>query len=222
MEFDRPISETVWNKLVQRARSVTVRDWATNGVFATAVGPDYVAGSDESILYVGKAGGPLIDSVGLSSDYLSCSRAATNWMIERRNPSAFWQFADLLVSDRRKMAWSNLAKIDTRTAGPPSPSQWRAIRTECIEALSDEIKSLRPSRTVFVTSDFGFTDIVELLKSFHFGQVIPEAALDRTLVFRNSLGQTAVITRHPQGWEKDRRDLVARYIRASSRGTYSR
>jgi hypothetical protein len=178
MELQRPISEAVWGKLIQCSRSVTVRDWATSGVFATAVGPEYVAGSVDSLLYVGRAGGPLIDSVGLSYDYLSCARAATNWMIERRNPSAFWQFADLIVSDRKQIAWSNLAKIDTRTAGPPNANQWNTIRRECMEALSDEINFLRPARTVFVTSDFGLAEITSFLKSLQYRQVVPETPLE--------------------------------------------
>jgi hypothetical protein len=46
-------------------------------------------------------------------------------MIELRNMSAFWQFADRIDPTRRRIAWTNICKMD-RIGGktPPKECEW--------------------------------------------------------------------------------------------------
>lgn len=207
------LSGSAWSALVACARRPEVATWAAPGVFAPAVGPGFAAGSPDSLFYVGKAGGPLIESVGTSQDQAQSAEAATRWMIGRRNPSAFWVFADLLVARREDLAWSNLAKIDTRLPGPPGPREWAQIRTPCLHALREEMQNLRPGRTVLATSDYQLADLVALLDGLGFTAFCAETALEKTRCFRNPEGRLAVVTRHPQGWQSAPRNAVAAFVR---------
>lgn len=207
------LSDATWSALVACARRFDVAAWAAPGVFAPAIGPGFAPGQPNSVLYIGKAGGPLIDSVGIGDDQARSAQAATRWMIERRNPSAFWVFADLLVDRREDLAWSNLAKIDNRLAGPPGVLQWTQIKAPCLRALREEMQTLRPGKTVFATSDFGARDLGALLREMAFVEFSPREELDKTRCFRNREGRLAVMTRHPQGWQTAPRNAVAAFAR---------
>lgn len=208
------LSENAWMKLVRCVRSPEVRGWASEGVFATAVGPDFVPGAADTLFYVGKAGGPLIDSVGITEDQSLSAAAGVKWMLDRRNPSAFWVFADLLTSRRELMAWSNIAKIDTRSPRPPNSAEWNQIRDVCLGALKEEMEALRPARTVFATSNFCVRDTLDLLHELNFFEFLPDTPLEETRCFQNKNDQLAVITRHPQGWGSEARNRVASFVRS--------
>jgi hypothetical protein len=134
-------------------------------------------------------------------------------MIERRNPSAFWQFADLLSARREQIAWSNVAKIDNRLPTPPRKSEWELIRQPCLEALAEEMLNLRPGRTVFAIGSFCTRDVTNLLKRMNFTEFGPAQQLEDARCFKNRDGQLAVLTRHPQGWRSEPRNVVARFVR---------
>lgn len=214
------ITEPTWSNLARASAAAVAAGWATPGVFATAVGPDYERGSPDAVLYVGKSGGPLIDSVGLCDDQARSSAASCRWMLGRRNPSAFWVLADL-VAQRESMAWSNLAKIDTRRAGPPSARQWRSISDVCLAALTEEMECLSPGKTVLAISDYQASSVRSVLRHLGFVEQSRRPDLDRSTVFADLSGRLAVITRHPQGWRCDLRDPVARFIRGWP-GSHSR
>lgn len=208
-----PISETTWQSLVKCSQTPAVAAWASRGVFSTAVGPAFFPGTADGLFYVGKAGGPRIDAVGIAEDQAAGSAAGVRWMLERRNPSAFWTFADLLVPRREHLAWSNLAKIDTRLATPPSRREWRQIRESCLSALKEEMQALRPRRTVFVTGGYCTADILALLELLGFARFEPGLHLEETIGLRSQSGQLVVITRHPQGWRAEVRNRVAQFVR---------
>jgi len=203
-----------WRDLFLLSEDANSRGWAAPGVFATAVGPEYEVGAKDTLFYLGKAGGPLIGKVGISNDQQVAATAAVAWMVERRNPSAFWRFADLLGQGRTRIAWSNVAKIDTRTPRPPSEIEWRQIQEACMRALKEELEVLKPARTVFAISDYHRTEVVALLRRLGFSPHVPAKHLSQTEVFVNNKGQLAVITRHPQGWRSDERDSVADFVRS--------
>lgn len=207
------ISPNTWADFVRLYRTPAVRAWAGEGIFAAAVGRSFVPGAADTFFYVGKAGGPLIGSVGIAEDQSCSAAASTKWMLERRNPSAFWQFADLLADRRDLLAWSNVAKIDNRLAGPPRNSEWQQIRDLCLCALKEEMETLRPARTVFATSNFCVADLLGLFRDLRFSEFVPDALLNQTRCFQNDRGQLLVLTKHPQGWQKEPRNQVASFVR---------
>lgn len=206
------ISESTWEKLISKFLDAQVQAWATNGIFATAVGDQYRRGSPDTLLYIGKAGGPLIDSVGLQQSFCNNQAAAIRWMIEKRNRSAFWVFADLICSDRRSLAWTNLAKIDTRSSKPPSSREWKSISDVCMEALNEEIENLQPNKIVFVTAGYLDNEVEAVLKGLGFDKYDTCLDLERTTAYRDKGNRLAVITRHPQGWLTGPRNRVAKFI----------
>lgn len=210
--FARPIKDSTWKELLRLSVHAVDRGWANPGVFATAVGPKYTPGSERSILYVGKSGGPLNDSLSLGDDQEASAAATGKWMIDRMNPSPFWVFADLL-SGRESLAWSNLAKIDARGSAPPKGDLWRSTRDVCLQALAEEMEHLQPGRAVFATSGYNPSAIESVLRRLGYEGPQPYAGLDRTTVFTDPSNRLAVITRHPQGWSCENRDPVARFIR---------
>src|ERR1700730_14447390 len=119
------ISESTWGRLLKANEESVQTGWANRGVFATGIGPDYQRGMAGSLLCVGKSAGPLAQAVGSCCDQAESSRASTEWMIERRNKSAFLQFIDKIDSTRRRIAWSNVCKMD-RIGGqrPPTDANW--------------------------------------------------------------------------------------------------
>ena len=206
------IRESTWGSLVYAAKTSVAAGWATPGVFATAIGPDYRPGSADAVFYVGKSGGPLVDSVGLCDEQAASSAASTTWMVERKNPSAFWVFADL-IARRESMAWSNVSKIDTRHDGPPGMKQWSSIKSVCLKALAEELEYLSPGKTVFAVSSYQTDSIRGVLRALGFVEQHVQPELDSSTVFADVSGRLALITRHPQGWRREPRNMVASFIR---------
>ena len=101
------IRPATWAGLIDVNSKAVQRGPAEPGVFATAVGPSYSIGGPRSIFYVGKSAGPLGERVGLTNDQAASTRASTDWMVTRRNLSAFWQMIDKLDRSRLSLAWSN-------------------------------------------------------------------------------------------------------------------
>ena len=164
------ISNDTWAKLVSASKMAEEAGWACHGVFATALGQGFTPGAKDTMLYVGKSLGPRSKEVGVTSDQSASNEATTKWMLGGLNKSPFWRFADLLVPKRDCLAWSNLAKIDrANTSLPPNKKQWNEIGELCLAALRDEIESLQPWRTVFVTGSYGRNDIHNLLRDLDFG-----------------------------------------------------
>ncbi len=208
-----PISDHTWRRLVSASTTAAAVGWASSGVFATAIGPAFTPGSSDTLLYVGKSGGPLIDDVGVAQDQEVSREATTKWMLGKYNPSAFWVFADLLVPHRELLAWSNLAKIDTKESGPPQGYRWTQIEEPCVAALGEEMESLKPRRVVFATSKYQRDAILRVLQDLGFTRHEVRPELDDTEFFTDADGRLAAITRHPQGWRREARDPVAQYIR---------
>jgi len=206
------ITDSTWDSLTRACAAAVADGWATPGVFAAGVGPEYEIGSPTGVLYVGKSGGPLVESVGLCYDQNASATASRKWMLGRRNRSAFWVFADLL-EQRESLAWSNLAKIDTRRARPPSARQWQSISGACIMALTDEIECLAPGKIVFAISEYQVGAVLRTLRHLGYCQEVRDTELDRTLALTDRRGRLAVVTRHPQGWRCDLRDRVASFVR---------
>lgn len=206
------ITRPTWTELVRLSAASVASGWATPGVFATAIGSEYEPGTKDSLFYVGKSGGPRIDEVGLCTDQAASSVASQRWMVERRNPSAFWVFADLM-GRRESMAWSNLAKIDSNGSGAPNVRQWRSIEDICLKALAEELEFLVPGKSVFAVSNYHDDSITGVLRDFGFAQQSAGIDLESTRVFAGPSNRLAVITRHAQGWPREARDSAARFIR---------
>src|SRR4051794_27975946 len=92
MHLTLPITDGTWKSLTDANREAVAAGWAQAGVFAPGVGPEYAPGEFGSLLFIGKSAGPLGNAVGSCDDQQASARASTQWMIERRNTSAFWQF----------------------------------------------------------------------------------------------------------------------------------
>ena len=108
------ISDETWAELVEINQRA---GWASEGVFAPAMGPDFVRG--QGLLYVGKSAGPLGSKVGSTYDQAGSSAASIDWMISKRNKSAFWQFVDNVDFQRLTISWTNLCKMDVRGGQRP-------------------------------------------------------------------------------------------------------
>jgi hypothetical protein len=208
------ISSDVWDRLTVENCRAREAGWAQLGVFGTGIGPEYRPGAPDSLLYVGKSAGPLGSLVGSVGDQALSSRASTEWMISRRNKSAFWQMVERFDPTRRNIAWTNLCKMD-RTGGqqPPTSSEWRQIRDVCLQALKDEFLSLRPRVTLCVTSEYLRQDIRAVLSTLGFAPKAIDFDDGWTSVFARADGQVAVLTKHPQGWPSEERDRVVAYVR---------
>lgn len=198
-----PISDVTWSALVECNRRAVMAGWATEGVFAPGIGPDYVPGSAFSLLYVGKSPGPLGTAVGSGYDQRRGIQASTSWMIGRKNPSPFWRFVDLFDPTRRRIAWSNIAKMDRVDGRFPKSAEWRSVAKPHFEALREEILSLRPRVTLFVTSETG-NDIVDALcDELGYRECEWRDGRATTRLLGNSSGQYLVRARHPHGWSND-------------------
>jgi len=121
-------------------------------------------------------------------------------MLERRNGSAFWRFADLLIPTRESMSWSNVAKIDRAGSRPPTSRQWKRMSGACLAALHEEIVGLRPRKLVFATGDFARKDLSRLILSLGYRET--EAVAELKASFAGPRGIAAII-RHPQGWTRE-------------------
>lgn len=207
------ISESNWKQLLQVNKSAVEKGWAQPGVFGTAVGPDYVRGGAQSILYVGKSAGPLGSSVGYSPSQIEGTQASTKWMVEKRNQSAFWQFIDLFDSSRRSISWTNCIKMD-RIGGtrPPNRTEYSPIWEISSRSLNDELDSLNPKLVIFSTSDYLLPELLKLLSARGF-RAHNDQVGDRWTKTLASKSNLAILTRHPQGWRGGDRDRVVQFAK---------
>jgi hypothetical protein len=204
-----PIAHATWQRLVEANRQAVLAGWATPGVFGTGVGPDYRADGAGGLLYVGKSAGPLGHAVGSCDDQVASGAASAAWMVGRNNKSAFWQFVDKIDLTRRSIAWTNICKMD-RVGGqrPPNDSEWSQVSGACIAALADEIVFLAPKVTVFATSGFYQSDVSGLLHRMSYAAVPVGFDDGWTSCFRSEEARYAILTKHPQGWDRAPRDCV--------------
>jgi hypothetical protein len=216
-----PITNAVWDRLVEANQKAVVTGWAAEGVFGTGVGPDYKRGAADSLLYVGKSAGPLGRAVGSCADQATTGMASTQWMVERKNLSAFWQFVDKIDPTRRRIAWTNICKMDRKGGErPPNDTEWAQVSDTCIGALAEEIVFLAPQVTVFATSGFYQSDVSELLRRMSYASVPVGFDDGWTSCFRSPEGRYAILTKHPQGWDRASRDRVIDLtVRLMSGGT---
>ncbi|MER8440279.1 hypothetical protein NKH36_28455 [Mesorhizobium sp. M1312] len=141
-----PISDATWKQLTECNRVAVKQGWASPGVFATGVGPEYDPTSNLALLYVGKSAGPLGTLVGSNTNQTTSGAASTKWMVEKRNKSAFCQMIDLIDPSRRRIAWTNISKMDEVGGSRPLPAnRWPAIAEPHLQALKEEIASLAPA-----------------------------------------------------------------------------
>jgi hypothetical protein len=204
-----PISPAVWKRLVESSQQAVSAGWAEEGVFATGIGPEYRRGVPGSLLYVGKSAGPLGHAVGSCTDQASSGLASMQWMVGRKNLSAFWQFVDKFDRTRRRIAWTNICKMD-RQGGerPPSDAEWSQVSEVCIAALADEISSLLPQVTVLATSAAYQSDVAVLLRQLGYAAVPVGFDDGWTTCLRCPEGRYAIQTKYPQGWASASRDRV--------------
>jgi hypothetical protein len=208
------ISDATWQRLVTANKIAVEARWAEPGVFATGVGPAFRRGQAGSLLYVGKSAGPRGTRVGLSNDQQAGCKASADWMIERRNLSAFWQFVDCIDRTRQSIAWTNICKMDRKGGKkPPTLTEWRQVSEPCIASLEEEMVSLTPRVTVFATSGFYQSEISTLLFRLNFQPYELQFDDEWTTCARSSAGQFAISTRHPQGWSNPQRDRVVNLIK---------
>ena len=206
MTVPLPISDETWRRLVAANQS---SDWAVSGVFATGVGPEYERGRSGSLLYVGKSAGPLGAAVGSSHDQDASGRASTDWMIGRKNKSAFWQFVDRIDRSRRRIAWTNVCKMDRIGGGrPPADAEFAQVAEPSVAALAQEIDALSPQVIVFATSGAYRQHVGAMLAVMGY-MAIPLSFDDGwTTCSKTPDGKFAIETRHPQGWDAASRDRV--------------
>jgi hypothetical protein len=209
-----PISDETWGRLVEANRRGCEDGWASPGVFGTGIGPEYRQGG---LLYVGKSAGPLHEALGSGRDQVASIRASTDWMIQRRNLSAFWQFADRIDQTRRSIAWTNVCKMD-RIGGntPPKMGEWAKVRDVSIAALSEELQATDPKVTVFAISDTYRSDVEKMLTAMGYQEICFQLAADpwTTAMGLDGERKYAVLTRHPQGWPNAFRDPVIEFVKS--------
>lgn len=212
MAASLPITSATWTALVTANR--TASPWAERGIFATAIGPSFDKNPRASFLYVGKSAGPLGTSVGSEYDQATSGRASLDWMLGRRNPSAFWQLVDAIAVPREEMAWTNVCKMDVKGGGkPPRGASWETIANVSRTALAEELTFLKPRVALFVTGDDYRSDVHAVLSACSY-KPLPHAAAD-IAVFEGIDGRRAAICRHPQGWSRDGRAVAVNFVRGS-------
>ncbi|PBB81226.1 hypothetical protein CK218_12725 [Mesorhizobium sp. WSM3879] len=204
-----PIKEATWARLTECNRAAVEEGWASPGVFATGIGPEYDPKGDLGLLYVGKSAGPLGTLVGSGSDQIASGSASTRWMVEKRNKSAFWQMVDLLDPSRRRIAWTNICKMDEVGGNRPPPMhRWQAISEPHRQALIEEIKCLSPRVIIFATSGYCGDTVSEVLEELGYGSQLLNFRDGYTRLTATPGGAFAIETRHPQGWPKPERNRV--------------
>lgn len=209
-----PIAARTWKQLAECNRVAVKQGWASPGVFATGVGPEYDLTSDLALLYVGKSAGPLGTLVGSNTNQKASGAASTKWMVEKRNKSAFWKMVDLIDPSRRRIAWTNICKMDEVGGSRPPPAyRWPNIAQPHITALKEEIEFLRPRVILFVTSGYGGEAVANVLDDLGYRS--------RAVGFRDGYtklsvtpdGAFAIETRHPQGWPTGERNKVVELVK---------
>ena len=130
-------------------------------------------------------------------------------MTGRRNLSAFWQFVDIIDPSRRRIAWTNICKMD-RIGGkrPPSGREWSEVADISMAALAEEIESLSPKVIVFATSTTYKPEVNSLLSQLLYTPIRLPFDDGWTSCTKSSDGKFAIQTKHPQGWDRNSRDRV--------------
>ncbi|WP_192357681.1 hypothetical protein [Mesorhizobium mediterraneum] len=209
-----PISDVTWKQLVQCNQRAVTEGWASPGVFATGIGPDYGLRKQLALLYVGKSAGPLGDRVGSNANQAMSVAASTKWMIEKRNKSAFWQMVDLIDPSRRHIAWTNICKMDELGGSRPPPMhRWQRIVEPHRMALKEEIAFLSPRVILFATSGYCGETISHLLEELGYRTQAVNFRDGYTKLAATSGGAFAIETRHPQGWPSIERNRVVELAR---------
>lgn len=209
-----PISDRTWRQLVACNQEAAKEGWASPGVFATGVGPDYDPKNKLALLYVGKSAGPLGTLVGSGGDQIASAAASTKWMIEKRNKSAFWQMVDLLDPSRRRIAWTNVCKMDEVGGNRPPPAhRWQGVSEPHQRALTEEIKYLSPRVILFATSGYCRDTISDVLEELSYRSQPLNFGDGYTRLKATSGGAFAIETRHPQGWPNQERNRVVELVR---------
>jgi hypothetical protein len=212
--YRAPISGDTWRSLIDANRFAVREGWAAEGVFAPGIGPEYRPAAPESLLYVGKSAGPRGSLVGSKYDQLKSSDASTRWMISFANRSPFWQFVDKLDPTRRRIAWTNVCKMDRLGGGrPPRGAQWRRIASACVAALREEINALAPRALIFATSHDYKVEITELLNALGYRPEPDSLGDPWTSLLTGPNGTFAVQTKHPERWKTLDRDRVNDWVR---------
>ena len=213
------VTDRNWQCLVDANHSAVKQGWAQRGVFGTGIGPDYSSGHPNTILYVGKSAGPLGSAVGSTQEQSESIAASTSWMMERRNPSSFWQFIDLFDKSRRFVAWTNIIKMDRKSgAEPPRPHECNQVWEANAAAFCDELDSLKPRLILFATSKYMRSETVDLLRTRGFSNFYEQIDDGHTLIMSDRFS-FAVFTRHPQGWPNEERKRIAAGISRLDRST---
>lgn len=209
MDRALPITAGTWKKLVDCNRISVDAGWASSGVFAPGIGPEYDPGSKLALHYVGKSAGPLGKLVASNHDQAASVFASTKWMVERRNKSAFWQMLDLIDPSRRKVAWTNICKMDEIGGSRPPPAhRWRGLSEPHFTALKEEIASLTPRVILFATSGYCGDAVASSLEDLGYTRKALRFRDGHTKLTATSEGAFAIETRHPQGWPTSERDRV--------------
>ncbi|MFZ1813628.1 MAG: hypothetical protein WBO55_03890 [Rhizobiaceae bacterium] len=209
-----PISSSTWKELVQLGKRCTESGWAEEGIFAPAIGPNYTPGSKNSILFVGKSAGPLGGNVGSSSYLRSSILASTEWMLQRHNKRGFWVVPDEIDKHRRQFAWTNVCKIDQKgKSAPPQGAYWDLVRQPCLNALRDEIFTLKPMTIVFLISNTYQFDCIDLMYNLGYEEEFQINGAQFNSIFLRNGDFKCVFTKHPQGWSVEDRAPVIRFIR---------
>ena len=182
-------------------------------VFHTYVGPSYHSNeSNVRLMMVGKATAEW-KVKGTSPEVNQSDKFIEKEIIPGKYHSAFWFFMKSLAlalhnhpdleNDKeiyRSVAWSNVMRIGE---GGYNPGRTVAAlqRKACLELLKSEVDLYAPTHLVFVTGSTYWRDLEQL-----FPVNWTEHATD---YWRAKYGETQIFwTRHPQGWEKTRRDEV--------------
>jgi hypothetical protein len=142
-------------------------------------------------------------------DQTASAEASKRWMTDEGYRSSFWQLIDMVDRTRRRIAWTNVCKMD-RQGGkrPPTGSQWKQVRDVCLLALGEEIHNLSPATVLFVTGNAYRCDIERFLDGMGYCQQPPPFDDGWTKLYATRNGKRAVMTRHPQGWSTSNREKV--------------
>jgi hypothetical protein len=212
---DLPVSDVNWTRLVEANQAAVKAGWGEDGVFGTGIGPEYGRDGFPALLYVGKSAGPLGGEVGSEYDQGASCRASTQWMLEFRNRSPFWQFVDRIDPLRKHIAWTNICKMDERGGKrPPRGSKWTHVAEACMAALADEMERLAPKVTVFATSGLYESNLRPLLYQLGFRTKDLDFDDRWTRLSTNANGRYVIETRHPQGWNSAERDRVIELVKS--------
>lgn len=211
------LSLKTWRALVKANRGAP---WSRPGVFAPGIGPDYRPGSARSILVVGKSLGPKGRDLRLGHDQRRCADAAERWMIDRHNPSPFWQFVDRLDPTRRRIAWANVAKID-HDCDPeteeyhPTRERWRDIARPCTAALEEEFNALRPRAAIITTiAERDYRPAVEVVLDRCGYRPSSESEVGIAVFERRGSRRFAILTYHPNAWREFDARRVSLFVKS--------